>query len=339
MVTVATDLLADPFQERSTLLTRAPLQLLGGSFRFASNSRQLLQLVDHAYAGLPRHRLGSAAPQLRVKLLLTPAKPHRSRSEPPALQMLSGAGFVGGATPPASLVMVAPAERSALVTVSADMQRFPYHTRYELIEFAVFTLAARVQGLVSLHAACVGRRGRGVLLLGPSGSGKSTVALQCLLQGLDFVAEDGVFVEPGSMLATGIANFLHVRSDSLRWVERARDARAIRNSPVIGRRSGVKKFEVDLRVPRYRLANSPLELASVVFLSAQSAGAGPLLVPLSKADLLRRLTDAQAYAANQPGWAAFCRKVARLGAFELRRGRHPLEAVDALRDVLGARTR
>jgi len=105
------------------------------------------------------------------------------------------------------------------------MRRFPYHTRYELIEFAVFTLAARVQSLVSLHAACVGHGGRGVLLLGPSGSGKSTVALQCLLQGLDFVAEDSVFVETGSMLTTGIANFMHVRSDSLRWVERARDAR------------------------------------------------------------------------------------------------------------------
>jgi hypothetical protein len=214
------------------------------------------------------------------------------------------------------------------------MQRFPYHTRYELIEFAAYTLASRVQNLVPLHAACVGHRGRGLLLLGPSGSGKSTVALQCLLQGLDFVAEDAVFVEPDSLLTTGIANFMHVRADSLRWVERARDAAVIRNSPVIRRRSGVQKFEVDLRGTQYRLARAPLKLAVVVFLSAQKAVDGALLHALSKPELLRRLEATQAYAASQPSWAAFRRKVSRLEAFELRRGRHPLDAVTALRQIL-----
>jgi hypothetical protein len=57
------------------------------------------------------------------------------------------------------------------------MLRFPYHARYELIEFAVFTLAARAQGLVPLHAACVGEEGRGLLLMGESGAGKSTASL------------------------------------------------------------------------------------------------------------------------------------------------------------------
>ena len=313
---------------------RGPLQLLGGRFRFESNSPKLLQLVDHAFGGLPPQRLSTAVPQMRVRLLLTSSKSSRSRAEPPALQMMSGAGFLGGATAPSSLVMVAPAERTALVTVSQDMQRFPYHTRYELIEFAVYTLAARVQSLAPLHGACVGSNGRGLLLLGPSGSGKSTVALQCLLQGLDFVAEDAVFVHPESMLATGIASFMHVRADSLRWVERARDVAAIRKSPVIRRRSGVKKFEVDLRGAHYRLARAPLKLAAVVFLSPQKAVGEALLSPLSKSELLRRLAATQAYAANQPGWAAFRRKVAQLAAFELRRGRHPLEAAAALRQIL-----
>ena len=36
---------------------------------------------------------------------------------------------------------------------------------------AVFTLAARVQQLVPLHAACVGLKGRGVLIMGASGAG------------------------------------------------------------------------------------------------------------------------------------------------------------------------
>jgi hypothetical protein len=155
--------------------------------------------------------------------------------------MIHGAGLLGGATFASNAVILSPREGAALVVVSPQMLRFPYHTRYELIEFAVFTLAARAQRLVPLHAACVGLDGRGILLMGPSGAGKSTVALHCLLNGFDFLSEDSVFVAPDTMLATGVANFLHVRADSLGWLGRSREAGAIAKSPVIQRRSGVKK--------------------------------------------------------------------------------------------------
>jgi hypothetical protein len=333
------DLFSDPFRERASRMVRGPLQLLGGRFRFESNNLQLLRLVDAAYAGLPRHRLSARVPNLRVGLVLMSGERAQSRSGPPILTTLSGASLVGGVSASSNVVIVSPAARSALVVVSTGTLRFPYHTRYELIEFAVFTLAARVQGLVSLHAACVGSGGRGLLLMGASGSGKSTVALQCLLQGFDFLSEDSTMVAPDTMLATGVANFLHVRPDSVRWVARARDAAAIRSSPVIVRRSGVRKFEVDLRHGGHRLATSPLQLASVVFLSTRSAARGPLLNPLSTHELVARLASAQPYAAMQPHWTAFCRKASRLGAFELRRGAHPLEAVEALRELLGQRAR
>ena len=331
------DLYADPFGERTPTL-REHRQLLGARFLFESNSRQLLQLVESAYEGLPRHRFSNAGPRLRVSLQLMADGPQRSRRrlEPPPLHMISGGGFLGGATQDSNFVVLSPRERSALVGISPQMLRFPYHTRYELIEFAVFSLAHRVQGLVSLHAACVGLGGRGVLMMGPSGAGKSTVALMCLLRGFDFLSEDAVFVAPDSLLATGIANFLHVRSNSLGWIEREHAA-AIRHSPVIRRRSGVKKFELDLRRGGYRLAASPLQIGAVVFLSPKSAGTGPLLRPLSKSMLPSKLAAAQAYAANQPEWPIFERRVCRLDTFELLRGRHPIEAVEALRALLDRR--
>ena len=333
------DLYADPFGERTPTL-REHLQLLGARFQFQSNSRQLLHLVESAYGGLPRHRLSDAGPRLRVRLQLMSGGPLRSRRplEPPPLSMISGGGFLGGATHGSNFVVLSPQQRSALVGISPRMLRFPYHTRYELIEFAVFSLAQRVQGLVSLHAACVGLAGRGVLMMGPSGAGKSTVALLCVLQGLDFVSEDAVFVAPDSLLATGIANFLHVPASSLGWVE-PKNAAAVRRSPVIRRRSGVKKFELNLRRGGYRLAPSPLQISAVVFLSPNSAGTGPLLRPLSKSKLLVKLAKAQAYAANQPEWPIFKKSVGRLDAFELRRGLHPIEAVEALRALLDRRPR
>jgi len=333
---MARDLLADPFGERSASMVRRDLQLLGARFRFESNSRRLLRLVDAAFAGLPRHRLSSSIPRLRVKLVVGSGRQPqpRGRREPPPLDMLCGAGLLGGATDRSDFVVLSPQERSALVVLSSPMMRFPYHARYELIEFAVFTLAARAQRLVSLHAACVGRGGRGLLLMGPSGAGKSTLALLSLLHGFELVSEDSVFVTRDTLLATGAANFLHVGADSLRWVERSRDVAAIRASPVIRRRSGVRKFEVDLRQGTYRLAASPLEIGAIVFLSAEKAGRGPLLRPLAKSSMGARLAQEQAYAANQPQWPAFRKRIARVEAFELRRGAHPLEAVDMLRSLV-----
>jgi hypothetical protein len=334
--TMAPDLFVDPFGERSGSSARRDLQLLGGRFRFESNSRQLLRLVDEAFGGLPRHRLSAILPRFEVRLVLRPgAVPHsRSRLEPPPFGMFSGAGLLGGATQQSNFVVLSPQERSALIVLSRKMMSFPYHARYELIEFAVFTLAARTQGLVSLHAACIGRAGRGILLMGASGAGKSTLALMALLQGFDFISEDSVFVAADTLLATGAANFLHVRADSLRWVERPRDIAAIRASPIIRRRSGVRKFEVDLRRGTHRLAASPLKIGAIVFLSAQTASGGPLLRSLSKSSMAVRLTEAQAYAANQPRWTAFRKQASRLDAYELRRGAHPLEAVDALRSLV-----
>jgi hypothetical protein len=340
------DQLSDPFGEQVSKLTSKSMHLLGGRFKFESNSRELLNLVDAAYRDLPRHRLSSDTPDLQINLLLSPPRKaghsrnggrQPTRVAPPPLTMLHGAGLLGGATDSSNFVVVSPQEHAALVVASTQMLRFPYHTRYELIEFAVFTLAARAQRLVPLHAACIGRGGRGILLMGESGAGKSTVALHCLLDGFDFLSEDSVFVAPETMLATGVANFLHVRPDSLRWLGRSREAAAIRKSPVIQRRSGAKKFEIDLRGDGFLLAKSPLKIVAVVFLSSQSAGALPLLKSLPKTEVLASLAAMQAYGASQAQWRAFSGKVSRLDAFELRRGRHPLEAVEALRSLIPRR--
>jgi hypothetical protein len=339
---VDADTESDPFGERiAAASSRTGLQLMGGRFNFDSNSPELLRLVDAAYAGLPPHRFSSNPPEFRVRLMLTPGPRRRGRSppiarrqsDPPCIFMLSGADFLGGATEASTFVILSPRQRSALVSVAQDMLRFPYHTRYELIEFAVFSLACRAQRLVPLHAACIGLNGRGILLMGPSGSGKSTVALHSLLNGFDFLSEDSVFVAPQSMRATGTANFLHVRADSLSWLGRSA-ASLIRKSPIIRRRSGVEKFEVDLRRGKFHLAKAPLKIVGVAFLSSRSAGKGPLLRPLSKADTLARLKREQAYGASLPQWHIFTRNLLRLGGVEILRGSSPATSVELLRSLL-----
>jgi hypothetical protein len=331
------ELESDPFGERSPLLVRSGVQLMGGQFRFKSNSAELLRLVDAAYQDLPSHRFTGASPQFEVTLLLTPtARSARSVRHPPGLSMASGSSFLAGASDGATFAALSPGGRSALICVSPDMLRFPYHTRYEWIEFAVFTLASRAQKLVPLHAACIGLNGRGIVLMGESGAGKSTLSLQCLLENFEYLAEDSVFVSPRSLLATGTPNFLHVRTDSIAWLGANAVAALIRKSPVIERRSGVKKYELDLRSGSFRLASKPLKIAAVVFLSPKRARSPALLTPLSQRDTSARMKAEQAYGAGLPQWREFQCGLSSLGGFELRRGDHPRDGAQALRQLLGA---
>ena len=326
------DIATDPFRERLAPLSRTRLRLLGGNFEFECESPRLRRLVDRAFAGLPPVRLPGRGMDFRVRLALAP-RTRSGRLDAPRIAMLSGGGLLCASASDSDFAVVSAAQRAALVVLSPRLLRFPYHARYELIEFVVYTLAARAQGLVPLHAACVGARGRGVLLMGESGAGKTTAALHCLLQGLEFVSEDSVFVTPDSLLATGLANFLHVRTDSLRPLPRA-TAAAIRRSPVIRRRSGVRKFEIDLRTADFRLAAAPLQIVALVFVCAETARDGALLRALRPGEALERLLASQGYAASQPQWRRFRKSVGAIPALELRRGRHPAEAAAVLQSLL-----
>lgn len=309
--------------------------LLGGRFRFESTSAALLDLVETAYGSLPPHHLSMDVPEFRIELRLVPGQCLPDRNEPPPVQMQAGAGVLCGVMDAYNYVVISPGQYRALIVASEDMLGFPYHLRYELIEFAVYILATRGLGLVPLHGACVGREGRGVLLLGASGAGKSTLALHSLLHGLDFLAEDAVLVQPESLLATGVANYLHVKADGLRFIHDARMQNWIHQAPIIRRRSGAEKFEADLRLGHARLAASPLQLVGAIFVSSEPADdPDSLLHPLPKAGLAARLDADQPYAVGQPHWLAFRQKLEDLGVHELRRGRHPRASVTALLSLL-----
>jgi hypothetical protein len=328
-LSAAHEFAADPFGERMRLPYARSWPVLGASFVFASNSDALLALAAAAYENLPAHRLGAVPPVFQIELRLVPAVGGPS-GEPPPVRTSSGGGLVMGMVDAANHVIVSPAQRRAVVTVSEDRLAYPYHVRYELIEFAVYLLAARGQELVSLHAACIGGEGRGVLLLGPSGAGKSTLTLQAALDGYDVMAEDGVFVDPKRMRATGVPNYLHVTEQSLPWLDAAA-RRSVMASPRIRRRSGVEKFEIDLRQEGsgMRPAPEPFDIVATVLLSPQRCD-GPLLEPLTRDEAIVRLTSDQPYAARQPGWRRFIDNALHRGVWVLRRGADPRATLDAM---------
>ncbi len=65
---------------------------------------------------------------------------------------------------------------------------------------------------MQIHASCVARDGRGVLLLGPPGAGKSDLALRLIDRGFVLVADDRVEIADGFAAApAGLAGLLEVR--------------------------------------------------------------------------------------------------------------------------------
>jgi hypothetical protein len=61
--------------------------------------------------------------------------------------------------------------------------------RWFFLEAAVYSLLSE-RRLTPLHAGCISRNGRGVLLLGESGAGKSTLAFAAARAGWSFVGDD-----------------------------------------------------------------------------------------------------------------------------------------------------
>jgi hypothetical protein len=327
----------DPFGERRRRTWRRRYRVLGARVDFECETAALAAAVDAAYAGLPVTRARRGMPVYRVCLRFMADGTADFRGVPPPPNFSSGGGLISATIDASNYSVVAPAVRSALIVVSPAMLARPHELRCELLEFAVFTLVARDQPVLPLHAACVGVRDRAVLLIGGSGAGKSTATLQCMLAGLGVLAEDVVFVEPHRLTVTGVPNYLHLRLETPRLLAPAL-ARRIRSAPVIERRySGVRKYQVDLRGTASGRLLLPVRLVAVVVLSGKVSRGGSLMRELPPRELLRELDRDQPYARSRPFWRTLRAGLRRLPRFRLERGATPADTATALAALLTKR--
>jgi hypothetical protein len=84
------------------------------------------------------------------------------------------------------------------------------YLRYNFIEKVVYLLLGS-SVVTDLHAACVGRNGKGILLCGDSGAGKSTLAYACARAGWTYTSDDTSYLINRSIVPRVIGHSHRVR--------------------------------------------------------------------------------------------------------------------------------
>lgn len=83
----------------------------------------------------------------------------------------------------------------------------------------LMSILAGSLGLVELHASCVAKKGKGLILLGPSRSGKSTLAMALAQAGFQLLSDDRTFcfLHGDKVGAYGLPRPLKLRHEASGW--------------------------------------------------------------------------------------------------------------------------
>jgi hypothetical protein len=89
----------------------------------------------------------------------------------------------------------------------------------------LMSIVAGSAGFIELHASCIAKKGRALVLLGPSQSGKSTLALAMVRSGFQLLSDDRIFcfLRGGKVFTYGLPRPLKLRREASTWFEEFRD--------------------------------------------------------------------------------------------------------------------
>lgn len=142
-----------------------------------------------------------------------------------------------------------------------------------------FYFWAKQEKLLILHSAAVGFNHRGVLISARGGAGKSTLSVSCLLEGLDFVADDYVMMrEAGERKALPLYTMVGLNADMYQILKPT--------MPVIKteeKRNGKKFFDASAYPFQEELPIKAILCPTV------TEGSEPMIVPTDRGPVLVKL--------------------------------------------------
>jgi hypothetical protein len=315
----------DPLEFGVELPLETMLYPLGGGMHVKTNSREIIQTVQESWGGFPRLFDGPPI-ELRVVVSDDAQAPRATgvvwRAQGHLVALLSDHNNFAICDLPKGFAF------SWLTPATARDHEF---SRYFYLDTIAQLLLWQTHLTPRIHASCVARNGRGVLLCGESGAGKSCLAYACARRGWSFITDESVAVARGSRdrIALGKPRQMHFRETAAEIFPELAGRLTTRNA--------LGKISIEVHTAELPGIHTAFQCraAAVVFLN-RNPGGGGRLVPLSAEDAFARLDrdlplfEGPLHAENR----AALRYLVDTGAFELRY--HDLdEAVDLLETLVG----
>jgi hypothetical protein len=186
---------------------------------FSTNCEQLLEAARDSFLPVKRP-LVSVDFSVRFWVdTADPAQPPWPKPYVRGRDHLVFAGFDAGSSMLADL-----RTRRVIGRFSTAMAADATYWRTVIFPMLLSVLAGSV-GLVELHASCVARDQRGLVLVGPSRSGKSTLAMALTETGFRLLSDDRTFcsLKHDKLLAWGMPRPLKLRREAAAWFEEFRN--------------------------------------------------------------------------------------------------------------------
>jgi len=178
---------SDPLLANRSMPHRQVFYPLGFGVEICTDDREVLEAATESWGQLRPHQTSTMI-QLRIGVNDTAA------TECPAAPTVRAQGHL--------ITMIADAENQAtgdlkggfgFIWISRTALQHPLYFRYHFLESLALVLL-HAGPATALHAACVARSGRGLLLCGASGAGKSTLAYACARAGFTYISDDASYL-------------------------------------------------------------------------------------------------------------------------------------------------
>jgi hypothetical protein len=297
----------DPLLCKLQLPLRAVFYPLGFAVEITTNSQAVLDAAGESWKHLSQRY---SSPALRIGIAIT--------------------GGGSGECPPRPVVrahrqlltIIANPENQAACDLgrgygyawlSRDVLLHPGFLRYHYIEAIALILISNSYA-TAIHAACVSRRSRGLLLCGDSGAGKSSLAYACARAGWTYTSDDACYLLRAAGPPRVVGN-----SRQIRFRPSAADLfPEICGRAETPRAAGKPSIEVQTAELPGLVTEDEAPIHYIVFLNRQTS-AGVDLVPFSRAVAMRHFHESLfPEDENQPLRAAALQRLSTVDVYELR---------------------
>lgn len=266
----------DPLLYRFPLELREVLYPMGYPVEIATNSSSVIQAAREAWPGAAQP---AAASGIAARFAVTPGA--GVRGDAPVLR---GQEHLVSWVLDHENFAFADLNRGFLFGwLTEDVVRDRGWLRYHVLEAIIYTMLGALY-CTPVHAACIARKGRALLLCGDSGAGKTSLAYACAKRGWTYVADDATYIPRNRRRPVALG-----RPDQIRFRASAAELFSeLRGFKPVVRPNG--KPDLELSTPGLGLRTAPeADIAALVFLRRSVNGtARAVLFP--QPDALRHLS-------------------------------------------------